>query len=362
MIDKAFSIVTVDCASTPLIYTGAAITPCTATAIGVGLSPIDVSASLVYANNSNVGNATASAHWDGNANHHPSAGSGAFIIDKAPSTVNVDCTTGAPFVYTGLAITPCTATAAGVGLPPFDVSGSLVYADNLNAGAATATASWAGDANHTGSGGAGSFAINQGLLTVRANDQTILAGAPDPLFIFQATGFVNGESAAVIDNAPTCTVSAPHTVAGTYAIVCAGGVDNNYNFSYLNGVLLVNPAVTPLTLTGFYQPVDMSGVWNTVKSGATVPLKFEIFAGASEVTDPAVVASFTSASVTCGNGTEDPVGDNLPTTGGAGLRYDTTSGEFVNNWQTPKGAAGACYRVTVKTQDGAALVALFKLK
>ena len=29
------------------------------------------------------------------------------------------------------------------------------------------------------------------------------------------------------------------------------------------------------TLTGFYQPVDMNNVVNTVKGGSTVPLKFE---------------------------------------------------------------------------------------
>ena len=37
--------------------------------------------------------------------------------------------------------------------------------------------------------------------------------------------------------------------------------------------------VLPWTLKGFYQPVDMNGVYNTVKGGSTVPLKFEIFAG-----------------------------------------------------------------------------------
>jgi hypothetical protein len=31
------------------------------------------------------------------------------------------------------------------------------------------------------------------------------------------------------------------------------------------------------TLSGFYTPVDMGGVWNTLRNGATVPLKFEVF-------------------------------------------------------------------------------------
>ena len=37
---------------------------------------------------------------------------------------------------------------------------------------------------------------------------------------------------------------------------------------------------------GFYQPTDMGDVWNTVKNGATVPLKFEVFAGHDRADNP----------------------------------------------------------------------------
>ena len=50
---------------------------------------------------------------------------------------------------------------------------------------------------------------------------------------------------------------------------------------------------------GLYQPVDMNGVLNTVKSGSTVPLKFELFAGATELTNTADVKSLTSAQIPC---------------------------------------------------------------
>ena len=43
------------------------------------------------------------------------------------------------------------------------------------------------------------------------------------------------------------------------------------------------------------------------------------------------------------------------------LRYDATAGQFIQNWQTPK-LPGQCYRVTMTTDDGSALVAFFKLK
>ena len=54
------------------------------------------------------------------------------------------------------------------------------------------------------------------------------------------------------------------------------------------------------TLNGFYQPVDMNGVLqHGEERQSTVPLKFEIFAGPTELTNPASVASLTSAQINC---------------------------------------------------------------
>ena len=114
------------------------------------------------------------------------------------------------------------------------------------------------------------------------------------------------------------------------------------------------------TLNGFYQPVDMNGVFNVVKGGSTVPLKFEVFAGTTELTSTTVVKSFVQSKVACdGTAATDEI--EFTTTGGTSLRYDTTAGQFIQNWQTPK-AAGTCYRVTMTTQDNSSLVAFFKLK
>jgi uncharacterized delta-60 repeat protein len=119
--------------------------------------------------------------------------------------------------------------------------------------------------------------------------------------------------------------------------------------------------VLPWTLSGFHQPVDMNGVWNVAKSGSTVPLKFDVFSGANELTEVAVVDSFAAKSVACP--VTGYVADDVEftTTGGTALRYDGTTGQFVQNWQTPR-KPGACYQVTVTTYDGSLLSALFKLK
>src|SRR5881296_1262272 len=175
-IERAASAVTVTCtAGAPYTYTGSAQTPCTAAATGVGMSPVDVSGSLSYANNIAAGAATTAASWAGDPNHFGSTGTGGFTIDRAASAVTVTCTAGTPYTYTGWAQTPCTAAATGVGMSPVDVSGSLSYANNIAAGPATAAAGWAGDPNHTGSTGTGGFTIGPASSMVTV---TCTAGAP----------------------------------------------------------------------------------------------------------------------------------------------------------------------------------------
>jgi HYR domain/Bacterial Ig domain len=119
--------------------------------------------------------------------------------------------------------------------------------------------------------------------------------------------------------------------------------------------------VLPWTINGFYQPVDMNNVVNTVKGGSTVPLKFEVFSGGTELTATSVVNQpLTAKKISCTTGAEDAI-ETLSPTGSTNLRYDATAGQFIYNWQTPK-APNTCYQVTVVTQDGTAIVALFKLK
>jgi hypothetical protein len=125
------------------------------------------------------------------------------------------------------------------------------------------------------------------------------------------------------------------------------------------GATSCHPIPVLYTISGFYQPVDMGGVVNTVKNGSTVPFKFEVFSGSTELTDTAIV-TMSAKQVTCATGA--PTDDiEVVATGGTSLRYDTTGGQFIYNWQTPK-KAGTCYAVTATTNDGSFLTALFKLK
>ncbi|SPQ02034.1 conserved hypothetical protein [Candidatus Sulfobium mesophilum] len=154
----------------------------------------------------------------------------------------------------------------------------------------------------------------------------------------------------------SCIVTGYNTKVGSHTLT-ATATDNVGNTS----TATLTYTVMAWTLTGFFQPVDMNGVWNTVKNGSTVPLKFQVFAGPTELTDVAVIDTFSVTSVVCPK--TGYVADDIEftTTGNTTLRYDTASYQFIQNWQTPK-KPGACYQVMMTTDDGSNLKATFILK
>jgi endonuclease G len=154
----------------------------------------------------------------------------------------------------------------------------------------------------------------------------------------------NGETIA-LDAPGVCTVTASQ--AGSDIYNAAADVVRTFN-------------VLPWTLSGFYQPVDMNGVWNVVKGGSTVPLKFEVFAGATELTSTSVVVQpLTASQSLCSGGPTDDI--EILAAGDTTLRYDTAAGSFVYNWKTPK-KPGFCYVVTIALTDGSSLSGKIQLR
>ncbi len=95
----------------------------------------------------------------------------------------------------------------------------------------------------------GTLTINKATLTATADNKTRIYGDANPIFTITYGGFKNSETASVIDTAPIASASAILTSnVSTYNIVPAGGADNNYSFSYVNGTLTINKAI--LTATG----------------------------------------------------------------------------------------------------------------
>ena len=135
-----------------------------------------MSVPVTYSANTNVGAVSASATFAGDASHAGSTGSGSFAITPAASTTAVICTPSV--TYAGVAIQACSATVSGVG--GLSAAVPVVYGANTNVGAASASASYAGDANHAGSSATGSFAITAAgsITTVSCPASVTVTGTP----------------------------------------------------------------------------------------------------------------------------------------------------------------------------------------
>lgn len=170
------STMVVSCSAGPFVYSGEPHTPCEATlTTGAEISH----PAVTYTNNTNAGEATASAAFAGNTRYEPSEASTTFIVSRALTQTTVQCP---PFVeFTGTPRTPCTAAVAGPGLSePVGVT----YTGNTNSGIATATATFPGGPNHLPSSGTASFEIIGYLLGMSGND----AGGADLVRIDPMTG------------------------------------------------------------------------------------------------------------------------------------------------------------------------------
>lgn len=104
------------------------------------------------------------------------------------------------------------------------------------------------DPNYTISYGAGTTTVNQAPLTITAASPTKAYGGAVPAVTPGYSGFVNGDSAASLTTAPTCSTTAKSSSpVGSYPTSCTGAVDNNYTISYVGGSIKVTPA--PLNVT-----------------------------------------------------------------------------------------------------------------
>ncbi len=90
--------------------------------------------------------------------------------------------------------------------------------------------------------------IAKAPLTVTGDNQFRIYAETNPPLTFSYSAFVLGETAAVLDTLPVAGTAATNgSAVGPYPITIGGGVDDHYEFSYVNGTLTVTPA--PLIVT-----------------------------------------------------------------------------------------------------------------
>ncbi|MBU6316377.1 MAG: hypothetical protein KGR47_07715, partial [Acidobacteria bacterium] len=261
-ITKVPSSAVITCTGTTFVYTGAAITPCSVAVTGIGLA---TTVAPTYLNNRNVGTATASYTYPGDTNHTASAAATpvTFTITKAPSAAIITCT-GTTFTYTAAAITPCSVAVTGPGLAS---TVSPTYVNNINVGTATASYTYAGDANHTPSAPATpvTFAITQAssvvAVTCPTTAVTFTGAALTPCrATVTAPGVPSTVSPTYANNINPGTATASYSFAGTANVTPSSG----------SATFTIISATPTITYTGT-QMANSSATSTLTLASATVP-------------------------------------------------------------------------------------------
>ena len=147
-----------------------------------------------------------------------------------------------------------------------------------------------------------------------------------------------------------CAVTGYSTDIGTHELVATAEDVAGNTGSAANTLTYT---VLPWTFRGFRPPVSMNA-WNVVAAGSALPLKFEVFAGTTELTETAVVTDVTTAPTTAACLTAAPRLSGIQTPVATGtLSYDTSAGFFALTWKVPS-THDALWAVSVTTQDGVA--------
>jgi hypothetical protein len=237
-ISKATAFVSVN--AYDVVYDG---NPRTSTGTATGVAGTDLSSGLTLSGTTHTNAGTYVDGWSfsGGANYQDASGTVNNKIDKASSTVTVTCPTSV--TYTGSAKTPCSATVTGAG--GLSESVTVSYSDNTNAGPATASASYAGDANHSGDSDSTGFTIDKANATIDVTGYTETYDGQPHTATGTATGVENEDLSSLLDLSGTT-----HTNAGTYtADTWRFAGNGNYNID--NGTVndKINKASSSVSIT-----------------------------------------------------------------------------------------------------------------
>jgi hypothetical protein len=146
-----------------------------------------------------------------------------------------------PIVLAGTASSGLPLSFAVVGDSPAKLRSDGSTLEITGAGVVTVRASQSGNTAYgAASSVSSSFTVGKRKLRVAAQDRTRLVRAENPSFPLVYNGFVNGDSASVLDVQPsTSTTASVNSPVGVYPISVRGGSDANYEFEYTGGQLTV---------------------------------------------------------------------------------------------------------------------------
>ncbi|MEY4255321.1 MAG: hypothetical protein RLZZ141_548, partial [Pseudomonadota bacterium] len=92
------------------------------------------------------------------------------------------------------------------------------------------------------------FTISKAMLTVRADDKRRDFNLDNPTLTASISGYVNGDTAAVVSGLRLSTSASRSSASGDYSIIASGATATNYDFTFLPGTLTINASIPTQTL------------------------------------------------------------------------------------------------------------------
>jgi streptogramin lyase len=215
-----------------------AYTPLAGTILPAGIQPLSVT--FTPANTAVYSNASASVNLQVNKAQLTVT---AKAVSKTYGTANPAFT----YTITGF-VNGDTAATALTGKPALTttaVAGSPVGAYPIKPALGTLHA-----ANYTFKFVNANLTVTPAALSITANNASALYNQPLPTFTYTPSGFVNGDTAAVLSGSPSETTTVTQGSAiGTYPITITAGTlsATNYSFVFHNGSLTIQPLGTVAT-------------------------------------------------------------------------------------------------------------------
>lgn len=98
-------------------------------------------------------------------------------------------------------------------------------------------------------------AVTPAPLTITSDNKTKPYGAVNPVLTVTYNGFVNKDGPEQLTKQPDVTTTATTVSAvGQYPIIANGAVSSNYIFTYINGVLIVAPSLSTISIPNTFTP------------------------------------------------------------------------------------------------------------
>jgi probable HAF family extracellular repeat protein len=175
-------------------------------------------------------------------NYDVSFADGTLTVNRAALTVKADDKTK---TY-GDAAVPFTVGYTGFvnGEDPSALAGTLAFnfadAPTTAAGSHSITPSGLSSSNYDVTFADGTLTVNRAALTVKADDKVKSYGTANPTLSISYLGFVNGETAIVLNGRPSLSTTATTASSvGSYEISVGGPTSSNYDVSFMKGTLKI---------------------------------------------------------------------------------------------------------------------------